>query len=62
MKLNLIPTDDCVSRPLDLPLDLPRDEDLELRPREDYLLYSNALLFLLMVLLVLDLPFLGRLA
>ena len=58
LKLNLIPIDDCVSRPLDL----PRDKDLEPRPREDDLLYSNALLFLLMVLLVLGLPFLGGLA
>ena len=62
LKLNLIPTDDCISRPLDLPLDLPRDEDLEPRPRDDDLLYLNALLFLLMVLLVLGLPFIGELA
>ena len=62
LKLNLSPTEDCVSRPLDLPLDLPRDEDLDPRPREDDLLYSNALFFLLMVLLVLGLPFLGGLA
>ena len=32
LKLNLIPTEDCVSRLLDLPLDLPRDEDLDPRP------------------------------
>ena len=58
LKLNLSPTEDCVSRPLDLPW----DEDLDRRPREDDLLYSNALFFLLMVLLVLGLSFLGGLA
>ena len=62
LKLNLIPTEDCVSRPLDLPLDLPREEDLDPRPREDDLLYSNELFLLLMFLLVLGLPFLGGLA
>ena len=58
LKLKLIPTDDCVGRPLDL----PRDEDLDPRPLEDDLLYSNALLFLLRNLLVDGLPFLGGLA
>ena len=58
LKLKLIPTEDCVSRALDL----PRDEDLDPRPREDNLLYSKALLFLLRVLLVVGLPFLGGLA
>ena len=62
MKLKLIPTEDCVSRPLYLPLDLPRDEDLDPRPREDDLSYSKVLLFLLRVLLVVGLPFLGGLA
>ena len=62
LEINLIPIEDCVSRPLDLPLDLPRDEDLDPRPREDDLLCSNALLFLLRVLLVVGLPFLGGLA
>ena len=58
LKLKLIPTDDWFDRLLDL----PRDEDLDLRPLEDDLLYSNALLFLLRVLLVVGLPFLGGLA
>ena len=62
LKLKLIPTDDWFDRLLDLPLDLPRDEDLDPRPLEDDLLYSNALLFLLRVLLVVGLPFLGGLA
>ena len=44
---------------LDLPLDVPRDENLDPQPREDDLLYSNVLLG---VLLVLSLPFLGGLA
>ena len=35
LKLKLIPTDDWFDRLLDLPLDLPRDEDLDPRPLED---------------------------
>ena len=62
LKLKLIPTNDWFDRLLDLPLDLSRDEDLDPRPLEDDLLYSNALLFLLRVLLVVGLPFLGGLA
>ena len=58
LKLKLIPIEDCVSRPLDL----LRDEDLDPRPREDDLLYSKVLLFLLRVLLVVGFPFLGGLA
>ena len=58
LKLKLISTEDCVSRPLDLPW----DEDLDPRPLEDDLLYSKALLFLLRVLLVIGFPFLGGLA
>ena len=54
LKLKLIPMDDCIDRPLDL----PRDP----RPLEDDLLYSNALLFLLRNLLVVGLPLLGGLA
>ena len=44
---------------LDLPLDVPQDENLDPQPREDDLIYSNVLL---RVLLVLSLPFLGGLA
>ena len=62
LKLKLIPTNDWFDQLLDLQLDLPRDEDLDPRPLEDDLLYSNALLFLLRVLLVVGLPFLGGLA
>ena len=62
LKLKLIPIDDFNDRALDLPLDLPRDEDLDPRPLENDLLYSKALLFLLRVLLVVGLPFLGGLA
>ena len=62
LKLKLIPSKDCVSRPLDLPLDFPRDEDLDPRPREDDLLYSKTLLLLLRVLLFVGLPFFGGLA
>ena len=58
LKVNLIPTEDCISRPLDL----PRDEDLDPRSREDDLLYSNALLFVLRIFVVVGLPFLGGLA
>ena len=35
LKLKLIPTNDCVDRALDLPLDLPRDEYLDPQPLED---------------------------
>ena len=62
LKLKLIPIDDFNDRALDLPLDLPRDEDLDPRPLENDLLYSKALLFLLRVLLVVGLLFLGGLA
>ena len=62
LKLKLSPTDYCVDRPLDLPLDLLHDVDLDPRPLEDDLLYSKALLFRLRVLLVVGLPFLDGLA